>query len=294
MSWTWSFGDGEKASGETASHTYSEPGNYTVTLKVKDGKDAVGSDTCVITVRETPTPPPPPPLSPILSDLTITPEEIELGDEVTIGLDIENIDSQSITYIVTMQIGELTLLVDVELDAYESKTVSRTITPDAVGDYDVTVDGLSGSFTVVPIPVIIEPVPKPAAFEFSNLAVFPEEVEEGEEVTVSADVTNVGEEMGGYTVELLLDGLVVDSEEIPPFGGGVTVTVVFDILGDVGTHEVEVEGMTVSFTVLPHPEEPPFWMQTGYVAGILTLIIAFFAMIYAYRKGMLHLPSTRE
>ena len=45
-----------------------------------------------------------PPLPPILSKLTITPAEIERGDNVTIGLDIENIDSQSFTYIVTMKI----------------------------------------------------------------------------------------------------------------------------------------------------------------------------------------------
>ena len=115
----------------------------------------------------TPTPPPipTPPLPPILSDLTITPEEVELGDEVAIGLDIMNIDSQSFTYIVTVQIGELSLLVDVELDPYESKTVNRTITPDMVGDFNVTVDGLSGSFAV-------KAPPRPAEFEFSNLRIF--------------------------------------------------------------------------------------------------------------------------
>ena len=36
---------------------------------------------------------PPSPLPPILSNLTITPEEIELGYNATIDLDIENIDN---------------------------------------------------------------------------------------------------------------------------------------------------------------------------------------------------------
>jgi len=89
-----------------------------------------------------------PPLPPILENLTITPPEIELGESVTISLDIKNNDSQAITYIVTMQIGEITLTINVELEPYESKTVSHTITPDAVGEYNVTVDGLMGSFTV--------------------------------------------------------------------------------------------------------------------------------------------------
>ena len=201
----------------------------------------------------TPTPPPipTPPLPPILSDLIITPKEIELGDEVTIGLDVMNIDSQSFTYIVTMQIGELTLLIDVELEPYESKTVNRTITPDMVGDFNVTVDGLTGSFTV-------KAPPKPAEFEFSNLRIFfpgviPPEVERDQTVTVtvSIDVTNVGEEMGGCIVELKVNGEVFDSEEIPPFGGGVTATQLFELTRGEGTYEVEVDGLTDSFTVNP-------------------------------------------
>ena len=108
---------------------------------------------------------PTPPLPPFLSDLTITPSELELGDSVTIGLDIQNSDSQSFTYIVTMQIGELTLLVDVELGAYESKTVSRTITPDMVGTFNVTVNGLTGNFTV-------KAPPKPAEFTVSDLVIY--------------------------------------------------------------------------------------------------------------------------
>jgi hypothetical protein len=150
-----------------------------------------------------------------------------------------------------MQIGELTLLVDVELEPYESKTVKRTITPDMVGDFNVTVDGLTGSFTV-------KTPPKPAEFEFSNLRIFfpgviPPEVERDQTVTVtvSIDVTNVGEEMGGCTVELKVNGEVFDSEEIPPFGGGVTATQLFELTIGEGIYEVEVDGLTDSFTVNP-------------------------------------------
>ena len=100
-----------------------------------------------------------PPLPPFLSDLTITPTELERGDNVTISLDIMNPNNRSITYIVTMKIGELTLLVDVELEAYESKTVSHTVTPEIVGEYYVTVDGLSGSVTVKPKPSFWDNIP---------------------------------------------------------------------------------------------------------------------------------------
>ena len=228
---------------------------------------------------------PVPPLPPILSDLTITPSEIELGEEVTISLDIENTDSQSITYIVSIRIGLLTLVVDVELEPYESKTVTCPYHPGAVGEYDVTVDGMTGSFTVVAIPVIIEPVLRPAEFVFSNLAVSPEEVEEGEAVTVSVDVANVGEEAGSHSVELKVDRYVVDSEEVT-LEGGESVTVLFELTRVEGTYEVE--GLTDGFTVFTLYVAAPFWMQPGYMAGILILILALGASIYVmYRKGSL-------
>jgi len=300
MEWTWIFGDGKKASGETVSHVYSEPGNYTVTLKVKDWKNAVGSDTCMITVREIPPIPeppipPPPPLPPILDNLNITPVELEFGDSVTIGFDLRNIDSQNLTYIVKMKIEnvndppvtsppyKVTLTFYVELEAYEFKTVSWTIeTMNNVGDFNVTLDGLTGSFTVKTPPF------KLAEFEVSNLAVSQEEVEEGQLVNVTVYITNLGEAEGTCTVDLILDGEVASSADIPPLKGGESWTITFVVLGDVGTHVAQVGNMTVSFTVLPPPEppeEPPF-LQPGYVAGILTLIIAA-ALLYAYMKGMI-------
>jgi hypothetical protein len=219
--------------------------------------------------------PPLPPLPPILSNLAITPAELESGDEVTIVLDIENSDSQSFTYIVTMQIGELTLLIDVELGAYESKTVSRTITQDIPGDYIVTVDGLTGSFTV-------KAPPKPAEFVFSNLRIFypgviPPEVEAGQTVTitVSIEVENVGELEGGRTVELKVDGEVIDSKGVT-LEGGASATVLFELTRGEGTHEVEVVGFTDSFTVNPLPsfwDKIPGFPYESIILGLIAVII---------------------
>ncbi|NUN07681.1 MAG: PKD domain-containing protein [Ignavibacteriaceae bacterium] len=53
----WDFGDGTKSSGESVSHSYRKPGNYTVTLKVKDNsgtKDSYGSTTIDVRINAKP------------------------------------------------------------------------------------------------------------------------------------------------------------------------------------------------------------------------------------------------
>jgi hypothetical protein len=166
--------------------------------------------------------PPPPPLPtpslpPFLSDLTVTPSELERGDNVTISLDIMNPNNQSIIYIVTIRvegigqmgahIEELTLFVDVELGAYESETVQHTITPDVAGHYNVTVDGMTGSFVVVRPPL-------PANFVVLDLYASPDEVEEGENVTFGVRIINDGDTEGTYTVEFKVDGETIYTQNV--------------------------------------------------------------------------------
>jgi PKD repeat protein len=52
--WTWDFGDGTTASGETTSHAWSTPGNYTVTLTVTGGAAQSAAASAAMTVDAPP------------------------------------------------------------------------------------------------------------------------------------------------------------------------------------------------------------------------------------------------
>jgi hypothetical protein len=162
----------------------------------------------------------------------------------------------------------------VTLEGGEKATIIFDINR-GVGSYTVEIEGLTGSF-------VLEPYLKPAEFEFSNLEITPKEVELGMNVTISVDVTNVGEKMGGCTVELKVNREVVESVDIAAFGGvppdydQVTATQFFELTRGEGTYEVEVEGLTGSFTVKP---EPSFWDKIpgfpyeSIIIGLIAVII---------------------
>jgi sugar lactone lactonase YvrE len=59
--YTWSFGDGQGASGETVNHTYAQAGAYTATLTVTDDSGATAATTAMVVVTSPPVPPTPQP-----------------------------------------------------------------------------------------------------------------------------------------------------------------------------------------------------------------------------------------
>jgi PKD repeat protein len=246
------------------------------------------------------TPPPPPkPAEFILSDLAIAPAEIKPGEEVTISLKVTNVGDLEGSTTVELYINDVKeQSKPVTLAGGSSTTVSFSVTKTTAGSYTVKVGDLTGSFTVKEALPPPPPPPKPAEFEVSDLVVSPGEVVEGESVTVTVKVTNVGEEEGTHTVDLKVDGLVVDSETVT-LAGGASATVSFELTRGVGSYIVEVDSLTGRFEVKAPPPPPPptvsIWLSPGYIAGILIIFAAAVASVYAiYRRGRLNLGASRE
>jgi uncharacterized protein (DUF58 family) len=93
------------------------------------------------------------------------------------------------------------------------------------------------------------PSPTPAAFSVSNLHIEPSEAKAGEEVTVSAEVSNTGSGEGGYTAELRVNGVTEKSQNLTiPAGASLGVT--FSVSKDTpGVYAVALGDLTGQFVV---------------------------------------------
>lgn len=126
-----------------------------------------------------------------VTDLVISPTEVNPGQVVTITCTVTNIGSEAGSYTVEMGgdfVGEQT----VYLEPGESKTVSFDVTPTVAKTYSVSVDGLYGSFVATTVPV--------ADIRVEDLNISPAEVNVGEKVTISVRATNYGTASGSKVI----------------------------------------------------------------------------------------------
>ncbi len=190
-------------------------------------------------------PPPPVPLAParfVLSERTITPAEINIGEKVTISLKVTNTGDLSGSYKVSLKIDDAVVETkDVTLAGKASQTISFTVTKDVAGTYTVGIDGLSGTFKVKAAP---------ANFTVTNLSISPQSVEAGRAVTISATVTNSGDSPGSYTAILYINASQEETKSIT-LNAGESQVVSFTVVKEsIGFYHVFLDGSTGTFTVM--------------------------------------------
>lgn len=107
---------------------------------------------------------------------------------------------------------------------------------------------------VVPPPPSLPPS-APASFSVVNVTIVPGSCKANEEVTISAVVRNTGGSSGKCDVVLKIGGVETDSKQVN-LGPAASSTVTFTVSKDTaGTFQVDVNGMTGSFTVEKEPEQ---------------------------------------
>lgn len=126
---------------------------------------------------------------------------------------------------------------------------------------------------------------EPAKLGVSYLLIDPLQVLPGQEVTVSGNVCNQGEERGSATVALMVNGVAEQSQSVGVSGGSCQ-QVVFRVSRAVpGTYQVAIDGMTGTFSVLAPRTVTgsiPSQQQTGLgTAGIIAVVVVMLALIGA-------------
>lgn len=125
-------------------------------------------------------------------------------------------------------------------------------------------------------------IPALATFSVSDLTINPEQAGIGEPVTISVMVANTGELEGTYTVTLKINTTVEASENVT-LTGGATKSVTFTISKDTdGTYDVEVDGLTGTFTVTKPPSAPTRWPLTAVI--VVVVIIGIVLWLYMRRR----------
>ncbi len=131
LTYSWDFGDGNSAEGENVTQTFTDNGNYTVTLTVTDDEEAFTSQTLDVTVHN---------LAPTITEI-MGDTEVNEGAEVTYGAIASDPGNDTLTY--SWDFGDG--------NSAEGETVTHTFTDN--GNYTVTLtvtddDGASTSQTL--------------------------------------------------------------------------------------------------------------------------------------------------
>ncbi len=178
-----------------------------------------------------------------VSDLEPESATVEIGDSIDVSATVTNGDDEFAEDTVELRIDDDEVAnATVSLDGGDSETVEFTdIETDDLeaGDYEHGVyapdDEATGTLTV-------EEPPEPATFEVDDLEPEDETVTVGDEITVSANVTNTGEESGEDTVELEIGDDEIENDSVN-LDAGDSTEVTFE---DVDTGELEPDEYTHS------------------------------------------------
>jgi S-layer protein (TIGR01567 family) len=108
-----------------------------------------------------------------------------------------------------------------------------------------------------------------AKFTFTNLQISPLEIRAADEATVSVDVSNTGTAAGNYTVELKINGTMVDSQVVTLDKGNSTTLKFVHVEEEPGTYIVSVQGLSITYEVLE--KSGTIWYVLG---GIILLAAA--------------------
>ncbi|OYR52925.1 hypothetical protein DJ74_00340, partial [Halorubrum sp. Ea8] len=199
------------------------------------------------------------PADPALADLEIAGQgdsaEIVAGDDEPVAVNVTNDGEEVSDFDVTLDVEGAANVTrtseELGLDETDTVTFEGATTDLEAGEYNVSVTtgdaNVSGDLTVLTA----------AESEFSALDIAEQndsaEIVAGDDESVTANVTNVGDETGAVTVELLVDEEVTDTVRVTDLSSAETETVTFaSATGDLAAGDYDVTVRTADDTTTGH------------------------------------------
>jgi hypothetical protein len=185
-----------------------------------------------------------------VTDLSLTPREVGLGETVTVSFVVNNNGDLTGTYEVGLKLDNTTVETkSVTLAGGDSETETFDITSNAAGEHQANIGDMLATF-------VVKAPQTPATFAVSEINITPTEVNSGENVIVNVLVKNSGDLSGRHEVILKIDDVAVQTKGVS-IDSGESETVSFNITPDtVGIHNVNIGSLSGSYEVKSPPPPP--------------------------------------
>ena len=200
-----------------------------------------------------------------VAELSINPNKVDPGEEVTIKAKVTNIGGIIGSYTAELKINDVIEVArEVDLAPGTSQQLRFSVYKGIPGTYMVTLGELTGNFVVLnpaqPAPAPTTPaLPTltPAACQVTELSVNPIAVDPGEEVTIKVKVINISGAIGSYTAELKINDVIEVAREVD-LVPGTSRQLRFSVHKDIpGTYTVTLGELTGNFVVLDTARPTP-------------------------------------
>ncbi len=197
------------------------------------------------------------------TDLTVSPTKLETGDVLTANATYHNYGDETGTTTASLTVdGTVVDQRTLELRPGETKSVAFERTMYWPGEYEVGVEGIGSRRVTVEGPPI----------EVVNASVDDATVTAGESAMIQATVTNPTDAPVDRTLELAVDGIVVESRAVSiPANGERTVT--FErTFAEPGSYDIAVSGVAAGEVTVEEPG--PFAIRNRELSASTTAALA--------------------
>jgi len=192
----------------------------------------------------------------VLSDLTVTPAEVEVGQPVKISVNITNVGTETGDYAADLFIDDNALNQSkiIQISSTESTIAEFIIEGLPEGTHTAKIEDLTESFKVT-APVPTGGDAETTEVRLHSLKINPTEAWPGSSVSMMVSAQNFGTSLDTFDVELYVDNALVETKTVPIHGGS-TAPVTFNVIaGPKGTHSVKLtcleSTLTGAFDVVP-------------------------------------------